>query len=82
MSGQTCPRAELHTPCPEGYGAWMSWARAMTASRHSQGRCPGCGLYKIWSGLQPVELVAVHERACANALARTATAGTEGDEDG
>lgn len=76
MSSETCPRAELHTPAPEGYMARMSWARAMTASGHSQGRCPGCSRYLVWSGLRPVETAGPHEQGCLNTLARMA-AGTE-----
>jgi hypothetical protein len=36
-----------HTPCPEGYLEWHSWAKRM-AKTHRQVRCPGCGLWKVW----------------------------------
>lgn len=42
-----CPHLEDHTPSPEGYIAWHSWAATM-ASTHRQRKCPDCGLYAIW----------------------------------
>jgi hypothetical protein len=44
-----CPRAELHTPCPPGYVEFFEWAAQMSYRRSRQSRCPGCGLYAIWS---------------------------------
>lgn len=37
-----------HTPAPPGYLAWFEWAREM-AKTHRQERCPGCGLWKVWT---------------------------------
>lgn len=42
-----CPHADRHAIAPEGYIAWHSWAARM-AKTHTQKRCPGCGLWKIW----------------------------------
>lgn len=42
-----CPYFEDHTPCPEGYLEWHSWAESMSKT-HRQVRCGGCGLYAIW----------------------------------
>jgi hypothetical protein len=42
-----CPRAELHTKCPEGYLEWHAWAERKSKT-HTPKRCPGCGLYAIW----------------------------------
>lgn len=44
-----CPRSELHTPCPPGYLQWHHWASRMASQRYSQSRCPGCGLYNVWT---------------------------------
>lgn len=44
-----CPQADLHAPDqPTGYRAWHAWAEEMSKI-HRQKRCPGCGLYKIWT---------------------------------
>lgn len=43
-----CPHFEDHTPCPEGYIQWHAWAEEM-AKTHRQSKCPGCGLYVIWT---------------------------------
>jgi hypothetical protein len=43
-----CPKSELHTPSPSGYMRWHDWASRM-AYKHSQSKCPGCGLYVIWT---------------------------------
>lgn len=48
-----CPRAELHTPCPPGYLAWFDWAGSRVGKGSRQSRCPGCGLYNVWSPLPP-----------------------------
>lgn len=45
-----CPRSDLHTPCPPGYVQWHEWAASMNYRRFKQSRCPGCGLYNIWTG--------------------------------
>lgn len=42
-----CPNADQHTPCPDGYLAWHTWAKAKSRT-HRQRRCPECGLWKIW----------------------------------
>lgn len=36
-----------HTPQPEGYLQWHSWADRMSRT-HRQLRCSQCGLFKIW----------------------------------
>jgi len=45
--GLHCPNLEDHTPCPEGYIQWQSWAENM-AKTHKQRKCAGCGKYSIW----------------------------------
>lgn len=45
----SCPRAELHTPCPPGYLNWFEWAAKMNYRGSQQSRCPGCQLYHVWS---------------------------------
>ncbi len=45
--GRACPNFEDHTPQPEGYIQWHSWAEAMTKT-HRQSKCKGCGKYSIW----------------------------------
>jgi hypothetical protein len=45
----SCPKAELHTLTPSGYLDWHSWASRAAAQYRTQSRCPGCGLYVIWS---------------------------------
>lgn len=42
-----CPNIRQHTPMPEGYLAWHSWAARMSKT-HTQKKCPSCGLYAIW----------------------------------
>lgn len=42
-----CPHIEDHTPAPEGYIQWHSWAEKMNKT-HKQRKCVGCGLYAIW----------------------------------
>lgn len=37
-----------HTPSPEGYVEWHSWAERK-AKTHKQVKCKSCGLYEIWS---------------------------------
>lgn len=44
-----CPRSELHTPCRPGYMNWHAWASARHARGSTQSRCPGCGLFNVWS---------------------------------
>jgi hypothetical protein len=43
-----CPRADLHTDCPEGYREWHAWAEEMSKT-HEQERCPGCERWNIWA---------------------------------
>lgn len=38
---------QKHTPAPELYLQWHSWAAEM-AKTHHQTRCPGCGLFEVW----------------------------------
>ena len=42
-----CPNFKAHTPCPEGYMQWHSWADRMSKNHH-QVQCPSCGLFAIW----------------------------------
>lgn len=44
---ERCPNKDNHTPRPEGYMAWMSWADRMSKT-HKQIKCAGCGRYTIW----------------------------------
>jgi hypothetical protein len=44
-----CPQVDQHTPAPDGYVAWHEWAEEMHAKGYRTKRCPGCGLYKIWT---------------------------------
>lgn len=44
----TTERCVPHTPEPTGYVAWHVWAEEM-AKTHKQSRCPGCGLWAIWT---------------------------------
>jgi len=44
----SCKQADAHTPSPAPYFAWHEWAERM-AKTHKQQRCPGCGLWKIWT---------------------------------
>ena len=46
-----CPNFEDHTPCPEGYIHWHSWAKEMSKT-HRQRKCHSCGLYAIWDPKQ------------------------------
>jgi hypothetical protein len=43
-----CPRVELHAEQPDRYLAWHAWAENM-AKTHTQSRCPGCGLFQVWT---------------------------------
>lgn len=45
----TCPRSDLHTPCPPGYIEWFDWAAARAYRGSTQSRCPGCDRYNVWS---------------------------------
>jgi hypothetical protein len=42
-----CPDRDTHTPCPDGYVQWHTWAAKMGKS-HRQVRCETCGLYEVW----------------------------------
>ncbi len=42
-----CPNIKEHTPCPEGYIHWHSWANEASKT-HRQIRCSGCNRYSIW----------------------------------
>ncbi len=46
----SCPNA--HTPQPEGYLDWHSWA-AQASKKHRQIQCLGCGLYAVWVSKVP-----------------------------
>ena len=43
---------DAHTPQPEGYLAWQSWA-VMMSKTHTQIRCPGCSRWEIWIPKEP-----------------------------
>lgn len=45
---EICPQAWQHTPAPTFYVAWHLWAEQMGRT-HDQSRCPGCGLFRIWT---------------------------------
>src|ERR1700756_4418734 len=36
-----------HTPCPEGYLQWHTWAEKKSKT-HKAIKCPNCGRYAIW----------------------------------
>ena len=50
MSG--CPATASHNLGPARYLAWHEWAERM-AETHVQTRCPGCGLWCIWTPKEP-----------------------------
>lgn len=60
MSDLLCPHFEDHTPCPEGYLAWHAWADRM-AKTHRPEKCPGCGLYEIWTPKKPTRRALISE---------------------
>ena len=43
-----CPNYWAHTHGPDGYFAWHEWAEEMQKT-HRQRKCPGCGLFAIWT---------------------------------
>lgn len=45
-----CPQRRKHTKAPTSYLGWHDWAARMTAAGRRQKRCPGCGLWAIWTG--------------------------------
>jgi hypothetical protein len=47
-----CPNGDNHTECPGGYTDWHEWAARMHKT-HTQRKCPGCGLYRIWVKRKP-----------------------------
>lgn len=53
VSGPDCPRADLHEPQPQGYAAWHDWAGRQGRAGRTQHRCPGCGLYQVWTPALP-----------------------------
>lgn len=62
--------AHWQGPEPSGYRNWHEWAERM-ATTHVQQRCPGCGLWVIWTpkGETPapvgtVESVVRHRAIC------------------
>ena len=54
MGRRPCPRAELHTPMPEDYLEWFDAVHDL-APTHTQSKCPGCGLWKIWTPKPVIE---------------------------
>lgn len=50
-----CPERDRHTPAPARQDAWCDWADAMTAAGARQERCPGCGLWSVWT--EPIKEV-------------------------
>lgn len=48
MAEPTCPNRADHAEEPSGYLQWHEWAKRMSKT-HKQSRCPGCGLWKIWT---------------------------------
>ena len=45
---ELCENYWAHNHGPEGYFAWFEWAEIMRKT-HKQRRCPGCGLFAIWT---------------------------------
>lgn len=39
--------AKTHTPCPDSYRQWHSWAAHMNKT-HQSTRCKSCGLWTVW----------------------------------
>lgn len=60
MSDLLCPHFEDHTPCPEGYTQWHAWAETMSTT-HKQRKCPGCGLYVVWTPKKPTRRALISE---------------------
>ncbi|KKN68704.1 hypothetical protein LCGC14_0448950 [marine sediment metagenome] len=44
---QNCPNIKEHTPYPDGYIQWHSWAHEANKT-HRQIRCSGCNRFTIW----------------------------------
>lgn len=44
----TSPECVDHAPTPPGYANWHEWAEEM-ARTHRCRRCPGCGLFLVWT---------------------------------
>jgi hypothetical protein len=44
----SCSNIQQHTPSPESYLRWHSWAERMSKT-HAQEKCASCGLYVIWT---------------------------------
>lgn len=43
-----CPNQAEHTPCPDSYISWHTWADEMGQTHHTI-QCPGCGRWAIWA---------------------------------
>lgn len=66
----SCPRADQHTPSPQGYMQWHEWARQMSYG-HRQTRCPACRLFVVWKTkgvAKPVLTPAREDRLCLTNL--------------
>ena len=51
----TCPNQNAHVKdAPSGYLQWHAWAERK-AKTHTQSKCPGCGLYLIWTRREPAD---------------------------
>jgi len=54
--------ADYHTPAPEGYLQWHSWATRMMKT-HKQERCPICNLWFVWKlRKKPLSAVTLAQR--------------------
>lgn len=45
-----CPEAANHAPMPDGYMGWHGAAQRRGRAGQRQKRCPGCGLFTLWTG--------------------------------
>lgn len=50
--GTPCPEVSQHAVCPTGLVEWHDWAKRK-GKTHTQKRCPGCGLWKVWVPKKP-----------------------------
>jgi hypothetical protein len=56
------PNGCVHTPQPEGYLQWHSWAD-QASKTHAQIKCEKCGLWQIW--LPKAQARAINKRRLA-----------------
>jgi hypothetical protein len=47
MEEKGCPNLANHTPLPDGY-IERRWEMERLGRKHTQTKCPDCGLWAIW----------------------------------